>query len=85
MTRNKQEEMLYQVQIAAFAVVEAQMYLDTHCGEKEAAANLYKYQLMLQKASDEYTAMFGPLNMNAPDATGQWKWSSSPWPWEMEG
>ena len=85
MKLNQREQMLWQEQVAGYAVDEANLYLDTHCNDPEALANMTKYQLLLKKATEEYEAAYGPLTADSPDATGRWRWVNCPWPWELEG
>lgn len=84
MKLSQREQLLWPVQVAGFAVDDAKLYLDTHCDDPEALANMAKYQAMLQKATSEYEAVYGPLNANTPDMSGKWRWACGPWPWELE-
>ena len=77
-----QGAMLRQVDEAGFAVVDANLYLDTHPCDA-AAIDYYNQMLAAYKsaaAADE--AQFGPLTTGANKDTDYWSWVNDPWPWE---
>lgn len=76
------EAMLRQVDQAGFAVVDANLYLDTHpC---DAAAIDYYNQMAdsYRSAAAAYEAQFGPLTASSNKDTAYWSWVDDPWPWE---
>ena len=64
--------LLQAVNQTSFAVVEANLYLDTHPCDMEAYKN----------AKAAYEAQFGPLNAGNVTENAYWTWVSDPWPWE---
>lgn len=67
-----------------FALVEMNLYLDTHPDDKEALALMYAYRRKRAELVETYEAQFGPYentaqSVNNPD---RWSWVDSPWPWE---
>ena len=77
-----QEAMLRQVDEAGFAVVDANLYLDTHPCDA-AAIDYYNQMLAAYKsAAAAYEAQFGPLTAGANKDTDYWSWVNDPWPWE---
>ena len=86
MQLNQREQLLWQVQVAGFAVDETRLYLDTHCDDPEALVEMARYQEMLRRATAEYENRYGPLTAQTPEREcSKWQWVSCPWPWEWEG
>ena len=79
---NLREMMLKQVNETGFAVVDSNLYLDTHpC---DAAAINYHNQMAeaYRRALADYEAQFGPLRASDSSNTQYWTWVNGPWPWE---
>lgn len=81
---NKREELLYNILMHNFALVELQLYLDVNPTDKRMI-NLYnKYLMDKKKLCDDYERQFGPLTMEGLNmGTNSWNWDNSPWPWEV--
>ncbi len=78
------EEMMKQVQIADFELIEAKLYLDVYPHCEKALAFFYDTKEKSECARNEYEKKYGPLT--AMSNTGnEWNWIDSPWPWECEG
>lgn len=78
-------QLLRGIQIACFALKEAQLFLDTHPKDKDALAYYQRYHSKKQQLSDEYSRRFGPLSLSDYDAAEEtWQWVQGPWPWEWE-
>ncbi|MCD7994839.1 MAG: spore coat protein CotJB [Clostridia bacterium] len=81
-TNNLREMMLKQVYETGFAVVDSNLYLDTHPCDTAAinynnqAAEAYRCALR------EYEAQFGPLRAYENRNAQYWTWVNNPWPWE---
>ena len=76
--------MLQAVNQTSFAVVEANLYLDTHPDDRNAL-NYYRYVVALRKeAVKAYEASFGPLTIEDADDACTWSWLTERWPWEGE-
>ena len=85
LTNLSRSELLRQIQMASFAVVEAQLFLDTHPTEQAAIAYFNRYNKKKAELCDEFTRRFGPLSlMNYESPSQSWDWVKGPWPWEME-
>ena len=82
--RNKREELLYNILMHNFALVELQLYLDVNPMDRNMI-NLYnKYLMDKKRLCDEYEREFGPLTMEGLNmGTNSWNWNNSPWPWEV--
>ncbi len=67
-----------------FALIEADLFLDTHPDNRKALA--VRRELMEKRRAliEEYTRRFGPYIVTAADVTDteHWAWIDGPWPWE---
>ena len=81
--RNERETLLYQVMQYKFALIELDLYLDTHPNDSDAI-KLYKQYLEIEKQMcDKYESMYGPLTLGSEHVgKNTWNWKKSPWPWE---
>ncbi|HBG21807.1 MAG: spore coat protein CotJB [Syntrophaceticus sp.] len=78
--------MLRELQEIEFALVELNLYLDTHPNDEEAINNFNTLAIRLQQAKQSYEAKFGPLiNFgHSGPVQAPWKWIEEPWPWEID-
>lgn len=78
----ERKELLHNVQKTSFALVEVNLYLDSHpdCAEAlEYFEKIKSENKMARKAYEEYC---GPLTA-ASDNNDSWQWVKTPWPWEI--
>lgn len=81
---NKSENKYYRaVQKYGFAVVEANLYLDTHPNDKKALEYFDKVRSLYNNAVEVYENNFGPLTA-LNNQSSEWKWIKGPWPWEYD-
>lgn len=80
----EQEKMLKEVMALDFSIIELNLYLDTHPGDRRALAiyNNYVHKLMMLKST--YEKLYGPLTARCSYSAYPWKWIDSPWPWEYQ-
>ena len=80
---NKREELLYNILMHNFVLIELDLYLDLNPNNMEII-NLYNRYLNNKKELvKEYEKSFGPLMLDGTNLAGsEWNWSNSPWPWE---
>ncbi len=79
------QELLRGIQMAAFAVKEAQLFLDTHPTNKEALTYFDRYNKRKMELTAEYNRRFGPICLTNYETNGEtWDWVKGPWPWEGE-
>lgn len=75
---------LRRLQAADFAIIEANLYLDTH----PTCPNGLEYFRRMRAERDailrEFEALYGPMTMDNAAAECSWDWTDSPWPWELE-
>ena len=81
---NKREELLYNMLMYNFALVELQLYLDVNPMDSNIVNIYNKYQMDEKKLCEEYEREFGPLTMTGFNTgNDRWIWVNSPWPWEV--
>lgn len=78
------EMMLKQVNETGFAMVDANLYLDTHPCDANALNYYNKMAEEYRCALAAYEAQFGPLRASESRDSSYWSWVSGPWPWEGE-
>lgn len=77
-------ELVKEMQIVDFVLVELTLYLDTHPYDQEAVQqyNEYAHKSMLLK--NKFTQRYGPLYHFGNDySTYPWTWGDAPWPWQV--
>ena len=76
------EELMQQVYETGFAVVDANLFLDTHPCDQGAMAYYQQAVALYTDAVNAFTEQFGPLVAPDSNDTTYWSWISDPWPWE---
>ena len=72
------------VQELEFALVDLNLYLDTHPNDQNALAAFNDLAARFVTARSDYEAQFGPLvNYGHSGPTASWGWIEEPWPWEI--
>lgn len=85
MNQNMSEKrrMLMDISVLDFTTTDLREYLDTHPDDVDAISYFHRYNSMLNQATKDYTAKFGPIRQNMPGTCmDEWKWATSPMPWE---
>ncbi len=79
---NEKQMMLRRLSSLRFAMVELNLFLDTHPNNTEALkmfkVNSQKYALLL----NEYQKKYGPIVASDTFDNTDWEWVNGPWPWE---
>lgn len=80
---NKKEELLYNILMYKFALIELDLHLDTHPSDT-MMLNLYKkYQTEEKQLCNEFEKNYGPLTLDSEYlGNNNWNWINGPWPWE---
>ncbi|NGP46608.1 spore coat protein CotJB [Bacillaceae bacterium SIJ1] len=72
------------LQATDFVLVELTLYLDTHPWDAQAWEQFQAFSAHRQKVKADVEKYYGPLlQFGATPSAEPWKWSSSPWPWEI--
>ncbi|HCW79619.1 MAG TPA: spore coat protein CotJB [Ruminococcaceae bacterium] len=77
----EKEKMMRRINALRFAMLDMHLYLDSHPGDCDAAAQMEKYRKEAQDLMKKYEDAYGPLN-EYQNATSRWAWISDPWPWD---
>lgn len=83
--RYNKKELLNYIDVVSFAVVEANLYLDTHPYDEAAIEYFNNYQRARNQALREYSNAFGPLNLDTAVMNREFVWANQSWPWQLEG
>jgi spore coat protein JB len=79
----EKEMMLKKLYALDFAIVELNLYLDTHPYDAEVSKKRNEYMKERDALREIYQKKYAPLTSG--DNTGnRWDWISSPWPWDIE-
>lgn len=79
----EREMLLKKIGTLKFAIVDIDLFLDTHPGDTEMLRVREEYARQLAPLIQEYEKQFGPLT-KAEDTTNTWAWVKDPWPWDQE-
>lgn len=80
----KKASPLQGLQELEFALVELNLYLDTHPGDQNALAVFNDLASQYATARSSYESQFGPLiNFGISGPVSSWSWIEEPWPWQI--
>ena len=75
---------LEELQAVDFALVELQLYLDTHPADEAALLQYKDISQKRRELAEPFEQKYGPLQhygrSTAPDPTD---WNKTPWPWQV--
>ena len=80
----EREQLLRDIGIADFVLIELALYLDTHPHDRNALEYFRHYNRMANQARQEYSAKYTPLTISCVDTSycNDWQCTLSPMPWE---
>ena len=81
---NNKEQMLRDIGIVGFTVVDLALYLDTHPYDRNAMEYFNHYNRIKTQLEKEFSRTYYPLNLNNADGNQEWRWGAAPLPWEGE-
>ncbi|MFA5407477.1 MAG: spore coat protein CotJB [Bacilli bacterium] len=82
--QNDKEGLLNKVREYEFALVDLNLYLDTHPEDIEKIKAYNQYLLLEKQATNEFETKYGPLTLCSEALnTSPWAWVSNAWPWEV--
>lgn len=80
---NEQADMLTYLDGLTFALIDINLYLDTHPMDKDMISLYNRFLNEYNLVMRDYEKMYGPLTTNSESLKGDsWSWNDSPWPWE---
>jgi len=75
---------LEELQAIDFAIVELQLYLDTHPNDHEAIQQFNELAKERKRLKKTIETMYGPLQQFGNSFSGYpWNWNDPPWPWQI--
>ncbi len=75
--------MMQRIKAYDFALVEMNLYLDTHPDDCQALALFKMYREKRSQLVEEYEALFGPYIVTVDNVQGDtFTWINDPWPWD---
>lgn len=75
-------ELAREIAALRFAVIELQLYLDTHPDSAEALSQFSAKQNAYNAKLREYTEKYGPINAFDMDVSNGYEWFEDSTPWE---
>jgi len=81
--KNEREALLFQVMQYKFALIELNLYLDTHPNDTEMIRLYNKYQQQANEMIRAYEQKYGPIMQNSLSEDNNFSWETYSWPWEM--
>lgn len=77
-------ELLFEIQQVDFALVELNLYLNTHPMDQQAIVQYNELAQRSQILRQNFETQFGPIaHFGRSLSPSPWSWSSTPWPWQV--
>ena len=81
---SQKEQLLKDIGIVSFVVIELGLYLDTHPTDRNAMEYFNHYSRLQQQMKKEFSVKYYPLTMGMSECNREWRWGMAPLPWEGE-
>lgn len=79
----EQKQLLQDINIVSFVLVDLTLYLDTHPFDRQAMAYFNHYLQIRVDLLNEYAMKYGPLTLSTANTnSNEWEWALQPPPWE---
>lgn len=79
---NQKDQLLHDIGIVSFVLVELGLYLDTHPEDSSAVEYYNHYNRIRQQMRKDFSQKYYPLTMDLAECSKEWKWGMAPLPWE---
>lgn len=79
---SSREQLLNDINIVSFVLVDLGLYLDTHPFDRSAIEYFNHYSRIRQQMVREFTVKHYPLTMDTAESGKEWRWGAAPLPWE---
>lgn len=76
------EQMLEDIGIVDFTLIELTLYLDTHPFDRSAMEYFNHYNRIKSQLMKEFAQRFYPLTLDYAESNKEWNWGMAPLPWE---
>lgn len=80
----EREMLLKKIGTCKFAIVDIDLFLNTHPHDTEMLKKREDYERQLRPLVESFEKKFGPLT-KSDGGTNKWAWVKDPWPWDPEG
>ena len=77
-----QEQMLHDIGVLDFVLVDLMLYLDTHPYDCKAMEYFNHYSRIKNQMSREFSQKYYPLTKDMAESNKEWRWGMAPLPWE---
>lgn len=81
---NQKKQLLNDIGMVDFTLVELTLYLDTHPFDRMAMEYFNHYVRIKNQLEKEFSQKYYPLNKGLAESNKEWRWGAAPLPWEME-
>lgn len=78
------DQLLRNIGVVDFTVIELGLFLDTHPGDRRAMEYFNHYAQIKRQLSREFSRKYYPLTMAEANCENNWSWGEAPLPWEGE-
>ena len=78
------EQLLRDIGIVGFVVIDLGLYLDTHPMDRNAIEYFNHYSRIKRQMEKEFSAKYYPLRQDLAESNNEWRWGAAPLPWEGE-
>ncbi|MCI5954766.1 MAG: spore coat protein CotJB [Lachnospiraceae bacterium] len=79
---SNKEQLLNDIGIVSFVLVELGLYLDTHPTDRNAMEYFNHYNRIKHQMVKEFSMKYYPLTMDMAESNKEWRWGAAPLPWE---
>ncbi len=80
---DNRKALMQRIRAYDFAIVEMNLFLDTHPTDEQALSLFHMYQEKRKELILTYEAQFGPYINTVDDVKGDtFTWICDPWPWD---
>ncbi|KGP71501.1 spore coat protein CotJB [Pontibacillus yanchengensis] len=77
-------ELLEEIQVVDFVLVELTLYLDTHPHDYNAIQQFNECAKQSKQLKKQYEQQYGPLRQYGMSYSSYpWNWGDAPWPWQV--
>lgn len=79
---SQKEQMLKDIGMLDFVLVELTLYLDTHPYDCSAMEYFNHYSRIKNQMEKEFSGTYFPLTKDMAESNKEWRWGMAPLPWE---
>lgn len=79
---NQRDELLYKIQMNAFALIDYNLYLDMYPNDTKILNEFINTKDELNKLTSEYESKYGVICQSKINDGSKWNWIDNPWPWD---